>query len=163
MKHVVTAALVVSLLAGTVAMANPQDNRDRGYQERGNTHDRRDDRDRRFNDDRRGHDDRRSHDNRRSHDDRWDRSDHRDHRPDYRGRYRLGEYHRPHGYRYHSWRRGDRLPVAYRDRTYVVHNYHAYNLHNPPRGYHWVRVDNDVVLTAIATGAVLSVINNLFY
>lgn len=137
MKHVVTATLVVSLLAGTVAMANPHDDRDRGYSERGHTYERR-------------------------HDDRWDR-DHRDHRPDYRGRYRAGDYHRPHGYRYHSWRRGDRLPVAYRSRTYIVHNYHAYHLHSPPRGYHWIRVDNDVILTAIATGAVLQVVNNLFY
>jgi len=78
-------------------------------------------------------------------------------------RYRVSSYYRPQGYRYHAWRSGDRLPVAYYAPRYVIRDYGAYRLHRPPYGYHWVRVDNDVVLAAIATGAVLQVVNHLFY
>jgi Ni/Co efflux regulator RcnB len=55
------------------------------------------------------------------------------------------------------------LPRAYYASRYVVHDYNAYHLHRPPHGHHWVRVDRDVVLTAIATGAVVAVVSNLFY
>jgi len=78
-------------------------------------------------------------------------------------RYHVGHYYRPHGYRYYSWRSGDRLPVAYYAPRYVIRDYGAYHLHRPPYGYHWVRVDNDVVLAAIATGVVLQVVNHIFY
>jgi Ni/Co efflux regulator RcnB len=36
-------------------------------------------------------------------------------------------------------------------------------LYPPPYGYHWVRVDNDVVLAAITTGIVLAVVNQVFW
>jgi Ni/Co efflux regulator RcnB len=36
-------------------------------------------------------------------------------------------------------------------------------LYRPPHGHQWVRVDHDVVLAAIATGAVVAVVNDLFY
>jgi Ni/Co efflux regulator RcnB len=153
MKHVVTAALVVSLLTGTVAMANPPDHGDRNYAEKGYSHDRHDDRA----DNRHDRRDARRDDR---HDDRYDAR--RDYRSDSRDRYRAGEYHRPHGYYSHAWRRGDRLPPSYRTRVYVVNDYHTYRLRQPPRGYHWVRVDNNVVLAAVATGVVLEVVDNLF-
>jgi len=152
------------------AGAANQDSR-QGWQERG--HPSRESRDR--NDDRRGdwradrRDDRR--DDR--HDGRPDRRDDRrdgwrgDHRPDRREwatqRHHRGYYQPPRGYAYHQWRRGDRLPPPYFARPYVVYDYHRYHLYAPPRGYHWVRVDNDVVLTAIATGVVLDVLYNLYY
>jgi len=44
-----------------------------------------------------------------------------------------------------------------------VRDYRAYRLAAPPWGYQWVRVDNDVVLAAITTGLVLSVVDNLFW
>ena len=50
---------------------------------------------------------------------------------------------------YRSWRTGDRLPTAYYAPRYIVQDFHHYHLRQPPRGYHWVRVDNDVVLAAI--------------
>ena len=59
--------------------------------------------------------------------------------------------------------RGARLPAAYYAPRYVVHNYGDYHLHRPPHGYHWVRVDNDVILAAITTGIVLQVVNGIFY
>ncbi|HEY8540466.1 MAG TPA: RcnB family protein [Steroidobacteraceae bacterium] len=78
-------------------------------------------------------------------------------------RFHAGHYHRPVGYRHQVWHVGARLPAAYCAPRYIVHDYHVYHLHRPPRGYHWVRVDNDVVLTAIATGVIAAVVHDLFY
>ena len=87
-------------------------------------------------------------------------------RHDYRwenGRWHWGTYYRPYGYAQRYWRRGDRLPVAYYGSSYVIGNYYDCGLRAPPYGYHWVRVDHDVVLAAIATGVVLDVIYNQFW
>jgi Ni/Co efflux regulator RcnB len=104
------------------------------------------------------------------HDSRDWRHDSRDWRHDrfydrghYAPRYRAGLYRRPHGYYVRSWRHGDHLPIAYRAPRYVIDDCRAYRLYAPPRGYHWVRVDHDVLLTAIATGIVLDVIYDRFY
>ena len=52
------------------------------------------------------------------------------------------------------WRRGYR----YRGPTYVVRDYGYYRLRQPPRGYHWVRADNnDYLLVAMATGIILDI------
>lgn len=109
------------------------------------------------------------HDNGRDHDQRWDgRRDkdrgwqnEREHR--WQGtRYRVAPYHAPRGYYRHSWRAGERLPYGYRTTRYVVNDYRHYHLYAPPRGHQWVRVDNDVILTAVATGVVAAVVYNLF-
>ena len=87
-------------------------------------------------------------------------------RHDYRrenGRWNWGTYNRPYGYAPHYWRRGERLPGAYYGSRYVVSNYYDCGLRAPPYGYHWVRIDHDVVLAAIATGLVLDVIYNQFW
>jgi Ni/Co efflux regulator RcnB len=76
-------------------------------------------------------------------------------------RYNAGRYQPPAGYRAHRWGRGERLPQSYRSRSYVV-DYRRYGLGAPPRGYEYVRVGNDVVLTAVATGVIASVVANLF-
>ena len=140
-------ALALTLIGGVVTTAQA-DNRDRDRYER--SHDRR-------------HGNR--HDNR--HDDRrYDRRDwdryygfrHHDGR-----RYQYGRYVRPSGYHYRSWRYGDHLPRGYYSRRYIVNDYHVYHLRPPPRGYHYVRVDNDVVLAAIASGIVVSAIYGIFY
>ena len=113
------------------------------------------------------------------------RNDHRDHRDDRRveqqydrrmdkaerkydrdvrkaeRKYRAAAYQRPSGYTYRHWNRGDRLPPAYRDQRYRV-DYRTNGLSAPPRGYYYTRVDNDVVLTAAATGLVASVIVGMF-
>lgn len=79
-------------------------------------------------------------------------------------RYRVDPYRQPRGYyNGYAWHRGDRLPVAFYAPRYVVRDYRAYRLAPPPWGYQWVRVDNDVVLAAITTGLVLSVVDNLFW
>ncbi len=62
---------------------------------------------------------------------------------------------------YRNWRRGDRLPAYYRSNYVVVNDYGRYRLRAPPRGYHYVRDDRgDILLAAIATGIILSVIAN---
>lgn len=177
MKTLFAAAVAVSMLTGTVTTAFADNDRDRGRHER-----RHDDhgKDRR---DYRGHD-RRDHDrwDRRDHERRdWDRRNYRDHdrhdRYDRRDAYRSGywqgrvdqrrfdrgRYIAPRGYHVRSWRHGDHLPRQYYESRYIVHDYHSYHLHRPPHGHHWVRVNNDVVLAAVASGLVVSVVNGLFY
>jgi Ni/Co efflux regulator RcnB len=80
----------------------------------------------------------------------------------YRAPMRHGAYHRPPGYYEHTWRRGERLPVAYYQRHYVIANYRECGLRAPPRGYHWVRVNGDAVLAGIATGLVLESVFHIF-
>ena len=78
-------------------------------------------------------------------------------------RYGYGAYYRPHGYYSHRWSRGERLPVAFYARPYVIDDYYGYDLYGPPRGYHWVRVDGDAVLAAVATGIVLDTVFHAFH
>lgn len=98
---------------------------------------------------------------------RVDRDDRRDVRADNRyerraeRRYAAGRYQRPAGYQQRHWSRGDRLPASYRSRAYVV-DHRRYGLPAPPRGYQYTRVDNNAVLTAVATGVIASVIVGLF-
>jgi Ni/Co efflux regulator RcnB len=161
MKQIFAAALALTLMTGSIAaQARDHDrDRDRGRHSR--------------------HDDRGRHDRHaRSHQhdrheyrayvraDRWD--DRRDYGRAYssgyrQGRYDAGRYYRPAGYRYYSWHRGARLPAQYYAPRYVVHDYDDYRLYRPPHGHHWVRVDHDVVLAAITTGAVIAVVHDLFH
>lgn len=80
----------------------------------------------------------------------------------YRGPVRYGHYHPPHGYYAHRWVRGERLPVAFYARPYVITAYRDCGLRAPPRGYHWVRVDGDAVLAAVATGIVIDTVFHVF-
>lgn len=85
------------------------------------------------------------------------------HRPmAHHGRWGADRYVRPHGYHAHAWRRGDRLPPAYRASAYVIPDVAVYHLRPAPRGYYWIRVDGNAVLASMATGAVLDVHVNLF-
>src|SRR5882672_4000101 len=127
----------------------------------------------------RGHDYNRGHDH--GHDYDRDRSrayhgerrdfERRDFRPYARESYRAPEryrgydhdrYYRPYGYYSHRWSRGERLPLAFYARSYVVDDFYGYGLYAPPRGYHWVRVDGDAVLAAVATGIVLDTVFHTF-
>lgn len=56
---------------------------------------------------------------------------------------------------HHAWHRGDRLPAEYRNRQYVVNDWHSHHLSTPPRGYQWVGVGGDYLLVRIADGVVL--------
>ena len=135
-RFVAATALALALVSGVVTTAQA-DNRDRDRHER--YYDRRDDR----------------HDRRD-----WNRDQGFRH---YDGRrFDRGRYVRPHGYYYRAWHYGDRLPRAYYGRRYIVNDYYAYHLRRPPYGYHWVRVDNDIVLASIASGIVVSAVFGIF-
>lgn len=149
MKKFLIAAVALSVLGSAgVASAQPY-----GGQRANDRYERRDDRqDNRY--DRR--DERR--------DNRYDRrSDRRETRYERRAerRYNAGRYYAPRGYQARYWRRGEYLPPAYRSRGYYV-DYRAYRLPPPPRGYAYYRNGDDVILTAIATGLIASVLFDLF-
>lgn len=143
-----------------------RDWRDGEYRNRGEyRRDRRDDR-RDFREDRR--DDRRDFRQERRYDRNnrywWQgRADFRD----YRGA-RHGYWYAPnYGYyrvepRYYNtrWVRGGYLPSAYRG--YYVNDPYIYGLRPAPRGYRYVHAGNDIVLTAIATGLIASVLYDVF-
>ncbi|MGI4815814.1 MAG: RcnB family protein [Janthinobacterium lividum] len=57
-----------------------------------------------------------------------------------------------------DWRRGQRIPAEYRQRSYVVDDWRGYGLRQPPRGYQWVGVNGDYVLVGIATGIISSIL-----
>ncbi len=91
-------------------------------------------------DDHRGHryDDRRDND-------RYDRRDYRDGR---------------HQYRYQRGQRYDH----YRNQSYIISDYGRYGYRAPPRGYAYYRTDTgDVILAAIATGIITSIITGNSY
>jgi Ni/Co efflux regulator RcnB len=152
MNRLIAAALVTvtafTSLVGTAAVADSRD-RDRGRDERSWSDGRHDHRDHGRRDDRR-------HADHRYYSDRY-------YDGHYDGRYKVVRYYPPKNYRHHRWYRGAYLPAAYYAPRYVVHNYSTYRLRPPPRGYHWVRVDNDVILAAIATGLVANVVSDIFY
>jgi Ni/Co efflux regulator RcnB len=85
-----------------------------------------------------------------------------DHHGDHHAGWGSARYVRPHGYHAHAWRRGDRLPPAYRSSAYVIPDVAVYHLRPAPRGYYWIRVDGNAVLASMATGAVIDVHVNLF-
>jgi Ni/Co efflux regulator RcnB len=168
MKRAAVGILLASLFTATAAMAGQGNAAQRADWDSRNDHsDRRDDRN--------------DHDNGRGND--RGRDERRNDDRDYRGhdrvvvrhapapvRYvrapapvRYGVYHPPRGFYDHSWRRGERLPVAYYQRPYVIADYNSYRLYSPPRGYHWVRVNHDAVLAGITTGVVFGIVNNLFH
>lgn len=168
MKKLLTAAIALSVLASAGAASaqsygRPYDGDDRRAPRAEERYDRRDARDDRRDDRRDVREDRRDYrDDRR--DDRYERrADRRETRYERRAerRYDGGRYYHPRGYQARDWRRGERLPAAYRGRAYAV-DYRAYRLSAPPRGYEYRRVGDDVVLTAIATGIIASVMFGLF-
>ena len=103
---------------------------------------------------------------------RWDRSNRdwwrgRSDFRDYRGA-RNGYWYAPsYGYyrvepRYygHRWQRGHYLPQSYRN--YYVRDPYDYGLRPAPRGYRYVHAGNDIVLIAVATGLIASVLSGVY-
>jgi len=98
-----------------------------------------------------------------NHDDhgRYDQSRHND-RDDNRGygHDKRGYGHDNRGYGHgHRWARGQRMPSSwYQDRNHYV-DYRSHHLRAPPRGYRWVRTDdNNFALVALTTGLIASII-----
>jgi len=144
MKRTIVAAMVLSLAVGSLALADPP----QGH----------------------GHD--RGHWQDQRHAEHHDRDEHHDEHGHHYGNrgpmhwhgdFNAGRYQRPHGWYAHRWRHGDRLPPEYRAPAYVIPDPVVYRLSAPPAGYYWVRVDNNAVLAAVATGVVIDVAANLFH
>lgn len=151
MKKILTAAMAATLAVSSLGVASAAEAQTRGHYDQ--RQDRRADRD-----------DRRE----------W-RQDNRDDRREFRQqqrayarwqqaqrRYSAGRYYAPRGYQQRDWSYGQRMPSYYRTNQYVVNDYARYGLRAPPRGYHYVRSGNDVVLAAIAGGLITAVIAGLF-
>lgn len=72
-------------------------------------------------------------------------------------------YDRPpygHAYGYRRWHRGAVIPYDYR-RSWYVDDYRRHGWRAPPRGYGYYRTDTgDIVVAAIATGVILSLLND---
>lgn len=77
-----------------------------------------------------------------------------------RGRGHDDRYDRGEGHARHHWRKGERLDRRYHSRAYVVDDYRRYGWRAPPPGYAYYRTDDggDVVLAAIASGLIASVL-----
>lgn len=177
MKTSIKAAIVVLALtaSATPMLAQAQDR----HHDRGERNDRHDRGNRGPQRDYRPHDRPAPHHVRPRNDDRrsatpqrWNRNDpnwwrgHRDFR-DYRGA-RSGHWYAP-GYGYYRvdqryngyrWRSGAYLPAAYR--SYYVRDPNFYGLRPAPRGYRYVHAGNDIVMIALATGLITSVINGIY-
>ncbi|HEY4293511.1 RcnB family protein [Luteibacter sp.] len=91
-------------------------------------------------------------DHRDRHDDHHD-NDHHDNGHHYGHDDHHSDWHpRPGGH----WERGHR----YDGRVVVINDWHNRHLRTPPRGYHWVRADNnDLLLVAVATGIIADIIS----
>jgi Ni/Co efflux regulator RcnB len=169
MKRSIIAVMLLSWLVSPLVFADPPHEGDHHGWRREDHGDRGDRRDWRGGEDRRG--DGRDRRDWRGEDHRGDWRDrrdwHGDDRGDWRGRrgrdFDDGAYRRPPGYYYRSWRRGERLPIAFRAPAYVIPDAAYYHLAPPPPGYYWVRVDNNAVLAAIATGVVFDVVTHAFH
>jgi Ni/Co efflux regulator RcnB len=152
MKHLLYAAVALSVIAAPVAAsADPGDHDHGRHEDRG---------------DHRGERDRggERHDERhydRGHPESWrDRDEWRG----FRGA-REGYWYAP-GYGYErfeprwrgAWRRGGYVPGPYRH--YYVQDWGYYGLRPPPPGYRWVYGDGNFVLMALTTGLIADVILN---
>jgi Ni/Co efflux regulator RcnB len=91
--------------------------------------------------------------------DRRDNDARRPNRPENRGRANERRDERGAGPN-HAFHRGERLPVEFRHRHYVVDDWRGHRLSAPPRGYHWVQTGGDYVLVAIGTGIILQLMLN---
>ena len=106
-----------------------------------------------------------THHRHRYHDRRNDGRDKPDHRasPHHRKHAHVQQEHFPYharidrtpAYRFH---RGDSLPRSYRHHHHVVHHWHHHHLRHPPHGHHWVQIDGDYLLIAIATGVIVDIL-----
>jgi Ni/Co efflux regulator RcnB len=63
-------------------------------------------------------------------------------------------------WRGHAWRRGEYVPVVYRN--YYVQDPYYYGLRPAPPGQRWVYMNNNFVLMAVASGLIADVVVNGF-
>ncbi|MBB4572478.1 RcnB family protein [Rhizobium sp. MC63] len=56
------------------------------------------------------------------------------------------------------WKKGYRVNASERRRFHDVNDYRRYRLAPPPRGYRWVRADNDFLLIGVTSGIISGII-----
>ncbi|MBY5538936.1 RcnB family protein [Rhizobium leguminosarum] len=56
------------------------------------------------------------------------------------------------------WKKGYRVSASERRRFSDVNDYRRYRLAPPPRGYRWVRADNEYLLIGVTSGIISSII-----
>jgi Ni/Co efflux regulator RcnB len=76
--------------------------------------------------------------------------------------FRVGPYHRPHGWASHHWVFGQILPRTYWAPEYILADYWLFALEVPPPGYEWVRDNTDALLVSTDTGEILQVEYGVF-
>ncbi|WP_370646747.1 RcnB family protein [Cupriavidus sp. UGS-1] len=64
----------------------------------------------------------------------------------------------PYAYAPGQWKKGDRLPAAYRDRQYVIDDWRSFQLERPPKGHQWVGVGNEFLLVSTRNGTIARVV-----
>ncbi len=69
---------------------------------------------------------------------------------------------RPYGYRHSRWSVGSRLPYGMYGYSHYI-DYGTYGLREPPYGYRWARVGNDVYLVSVDNGLIADVIYGMFH
>jgi len=72
-------------------------------------------------------------------------------------------YRWPHGYGYHRYGVGYRLPRAFWGREYYFYDYAAFGLDAPGPGLQWVRYGPDLLLISVATGAIVQTVYGAYY
>ena len=81
----------------------------------------------------------------------------------YTRRERYNDYRRGYRDQYRDsrrWYRGATIPYDYR-RSWYINDYRRHGWRAPPRGYGYYRTDSgDIVVAAIATGVILSLLND---
>ena len=88
----------------------------------------------------------------------WDDDHGHGHNPKDEGRHDNGKHR---GWEKQAYRRGDRLPDRYYERTYYVTDYERYHLRQPEPGYRYIRGDDgEIFLTAVATGLIVDIVLN---
>ncbi|WP_066560398.1 RcnB family protein [Croceicoccus bisphenolivorans] len=97
-----------------------------------------------------------------SHDrDRYEQNDQHDNRSQSKGASAKDNHGQRVAYTAHKFRKGEKFDRR-RATNYRVVNYREYRaLKAPPRGYHYVRSGNDVLLVGLTSGIVAAVVSNL--
>ncbi|MDE1152288.1 MAG: RcnB family protein [Micavibrio sp.] len=79
----------------------------------------------------------------------------------YEASHRAQEAQRQQEERRHHWARGEHLSKEYVDKRYIVSDWKVRHLHQPPRGYHWYRADDQYVLVRSSDSIISDILDVL--
>ncbi len=78
-------------------------------------------------------------------------------------RYNYNRYRPPIGFYLHSWSFGETLPRGWYEPDYRLVDWWSFGLPEPPPGFDWIRVGDDVLLVDRFSGRVVQVVRDLFW